>query len=311
MGSFRLAISLVALLGARAFAETDIEQADKLFAEGLALRDTNLQQSCDKFQQSLELNPQAIGTLLNVALCDEKFGRIASAVKRFSEARDRAKEGNLPEYLEEAQRHIDTLTPELPYVRIQFASLAPGTRVLLGERVVRDAELGGEIAVDPGELVVVVSAPGRVAYETKLMIGKREKKVIQVPALAAAVTVRRSSLRSIGLITAGTGAAAVATGVVLGLVARNRYRAQFESGACEEVDGQDVCSAEAQGKTESAITLGTTGTVVGVLGVAAIGVGAYLWLSAPREKSERNGRGVSVVPTLSPDGAGLTAVGRF
>ena len=304
-------MSLVALLGARAFAETDIEQADKLFAEGLALRDTNLQQSCDKFRQSLALNPQAIGTLLNVALCDETFGRIASAVERFSEARDRAKEGNLPEYLEEAQRHIDALTPELPYVSIRFADKAPGMRVLLGERVVSDAELGGEIAVDPGELVVVVSAPDRVAYETKLMIGKREKKVVDVPALAPAVTVRKSSRRAIGLITAGTGVAAVATGVVLGLVARNRYNDQFESGACEKVDGQDVCSPEAQGKTESAITLGTTGTVVGVIGIAAISVGAYLWLSAPKDRNERNERDVSLVPTLSPDAAGLTAVGRF
>jgi hypothetical protein len=298
----------VALLGAPAFAETDIEQADKLFAEGLALRDTNLQQSCDKFRQSFELNPQAIGTLMNVALCDERFGRIASAVAHFSEARDRAKEGNLPEYLAEAQKHIDALTPELPYVTIQFAEKAPGTRVLLGDRVVPDSELGGSIAVDPGELVVVVSAPGRVSYETKIVLGKREKKPIAVPALRKAVTVQKSSRRTIGLITAGTGAAAIATGVVLGLVARNKYRDAFDSGCQEVPDGQDVCSAEAQGETESAITIGTTGTVIGVIGIAAVGVGAYLWWTAP---SERNERKVSVVPTLSPDAAGLTAIGRF
>ena len=307
MGTLRTAIVLVALLGARASAETDIEQADKLFAEGLALRDTNLEQSCDKFRQSLAKNPQAIGTLLNVALCDEKLGRIASAVERFSEARDRAKEGNLPDYLEEAQRHIDALVPELPHVRIAFADKAPSTRVLIGDRVIPDDRLDDEIAVDPGELVIVVSAPGRVAYETKLMIGKRETKTIAVPALAKAVTVQ-SSRRTIGIITAASGGAALATGLVLGYISNSRYDAAFESGECMNVDGERLCSAEGKSKTDRALTLGTTGTVVSVIGGVAIGVGAYLWLFAPKERTERK---LSVVPTVSPESAGFTAIGRF
>ena len=308
MGTLRNAALVVALLGARAFAETDIEQADKLFAEGIALRDTNRQQSCDKFRQSLAKNPQAIGTLLNVALCDEQFGQIASAVKLFSEARDRAKEGNLPEYLAEAQKHIDALTPELPHVSIRFAEKPPGTRVLLGERIVSDAELGGEIAVDPGELTIVVSAPGRVSYETKMMINKREKKPIEVPALKKAVTVK-SARRTIGLITAATGAAALGTGIVLGLVARSNYNKLFDDGRCRRIpDEPSVCTPDAQPKAERALTIGTTGTVVGVIGAVALGVGAYLWLSAPRDPEERN---VSVTPMLTPESAGLAAVGRF
>ena len=310
MGTLRNAALVVALLGTHAFAQPDnIEQADKLFAEGLALRETNRQQSCDKFRQSLAKNPQAIGTLLNVALCDEQFGQIASAVKLFSEARDRAKEGNLPEYLAEAQKHIDLLTPELPYVTIKLAERPKGMRVLLNERVVSDAELAGEIAVDPGELTIVVSAEDRVSYQSKIMINKREKKPIEVPPLKNAVTVTKSSRRTIGIITAASGGAVGATALVLGLVARKQYNDLFEpGGGCTRVEGQDVCTPDAQPKSERARTIGTTATVLGVVGVAAIGVGAYLWLFAPKETEERK---ISVVPTLTPESAGLSAIGRF
>lgn len=295
----------IALLATHVLAETNIEEADRLFAEGVALRDTNLAQSCEKFNQSLAKNPQAIGTLMNVALCDRKLGRIASAVERFSEARDRAKEGNLEEYEDEAQKNINELTPDLPKVTIRFAEKLGGTRVLVNERVIPDDKIGGEIPVDPGELVIVVSAPGRVAYETKVIIAKRELKPIDVPVLKKAVTVTKSSRKTIGIITAASGGALVVTGVVLGLVARSKYNDNFPP-----CDGETkTCPPEVQPDVERARTIGQAGTVVGAVGIAAIGVGAYLWLSAPREReAERN---VTVVPTLTPESAGLTAVGRF
>jgi len=306
VGTLRNAILVVAVLGARAHADSKIEEADKLFAEGLALRDTNLKQSCEKFQASFEKNPQAIGTLMNVALCDEKFGKIASAVAKFSEAADRAREGNLPEYLEEADKHIKALTPDLAKVTVKFLTKAPsGTKVLVGEQVIAMSliEANKEIPVDPGELVIVVSAPGRLAYETKMMIGKKEVKSIEVPELKEGVTVK-SSRRTIGLITTISGGATIATAVVLGLVARSRYKSDDAIGAC--TDG--VCPAEAQTKVENARQLGTVGTVVGAIGLAATGVGLYLWLTAPKESNEPK---LTVLPTVGPDTAGLAAVGRF
>lgn len=308
MGTLRNAILVVAVLGARARADSNIEEADKLFAEGLALRDTNLKQSCEKFQASFEKNPQAIGTLMNVALCDEKFGKIASAVAKFNEAADRAREGNLPEYLEEADKHIKALTPDLAKVTVKFLTKkADGTKVLIGEQVIAMnlIEQNKEIPVDPGELVIVVSAPGRLAYETKMMIGKKEVKSIEVPELKHGVTVK-SSRRTIGLITTISGGATIATAVVIGLVARSRYNAEF--GDKPEQCKNGVCPAEAQTRVVNARQLGTVGTVVGAVGVVATGVGLYLWLTAPKESSDRR---VTVLPTIGPETAGLAAVGRF
>lgn len=312
MGTLRNALVVLSLLAVRAHADIDIKKADKLFEEGLALRETNLEQSCKKFRESLEWNPQAIGTLMNVALCDEKLGRIASAVVHFSEARDRAKEGNLPDYVAEAESRIAKLEPELPKVTIKFVGQRPeGTRVLLGDIVIPASkyESGQEVPVDPGELVIVVSAPGRLAYETKMMIGKKERKAIEVPELKKGVTVK-SSRKTIGIITTAAGGTFLVTGVVLGIVARGIYNDNVTEAHCNDnAMGEKICDPAQQSESERARTYGNVGTVVGAVGLAAAGVGLYLWLSAPNEPTEQ--RRVTVVPSFTSESAGLTAVGRF
>ena len=292
------------MLATRAHAEVDIKEADRLFALALSLRESNLEQSCKYFDESLEKNPNAIGTLMNVALCDEKLGKIASAHRRFSEARDRAKEGNLPEYIAEAESHIKTLEADLPHVTIKFLVPPPdGTRVLIGETVIPPSQYGNA-AVDPGELVIVVSAPGRLAYETRMIIAKKESKPIEVPELKKGVTVKGSSRKSIGIIVTAAGGAAIVTSQILGLYARSKYNTNHDKGC----DMNDVCSAEEQSQTEKARTVGNVGTVVGIVGVAAAGVGLYLWITAPKEPTEKR---LTFVPNVTPESAGLAAIGRF
>ena len=313
MGTLRNALIVVAVLSVRAHAD-NIQDADKLFAEGLALRDTNLEQSCEKFNKSLELNAQAIGTLMNVALCDEKLGHIASAVKHFSEAVARAKEGNLPEYEKEAQTHITALTPDLPYVEFKFVGWVPDTdtKVVMGDLVIKiepdKVEKGQKVAVDPGELDIVVSKDKFLPFRTKILIGKKETKSVDIPKLEKSVTVK-SSRKSIGKITTFTGLGFVAAGVVLGLVARHNYNKPFDDGKCSH--DTKVCDANFQGDTESAITLGWVGTFVGGAGIAAAGFGLYLWLTAPAEKNPEEQRSAHLVPTVTPETAGLSVVGSF
>ncbi len=299
----------VLLAGRPAAAEVDIGKADKLFAEGLALRESNLEQSCQRFEESLTYNPQAIGTLMNVALCDEKLGRIASAVVKFSEARDRAKEQQLADHLKASEEHLALLLPELPYLTIKFATAPiPETRVLIDDRFIPMDKIA-KLPVDPGERVIVVSAPGRLPYQTKILIAKREHKDIDVPELAESVTVK-SSRRTIGKITTASGLAAVVTGVAIGLYARGVYNDQIGPGKCMRIEGgEPQCPPENQTETERAITLGNVGTVVGVVGVAAVGVGLYLWLRSPKESAVEPT--LSVVPQLSPESTGVAAIGRF
>lgn len=300
-----LLVTALLTVGAPARADVDIPRADALFAEAQALKDTNLDAACTKFAESLSYNPQALGTLLNVALCDEKLGRVASAVRKYEEALDRAKEQNLPAYIAAAEEHLAPLRPLVPHLDIKFAEApAPGTSVRIDDQTI---PLDGSVkiaavALDPGIRKITVSAPNRVTYETTLYIEERESKQIVLPALATAVV--RSSRRTIGRITVVSGAAALTVGVGLGFWAKSRYDAQFEGDPppCNELK---QCLGDGQVEVERARQLGTIGTVVGAVGIGALVVGGYLWLTG-----ERSGP-IQVAPTISPDGGGVAAFGRF
>src|SRR5687768_12791848 len=71
----------------------DKPAAVKLFEEGRAeLQAGRPDAACKKFEQSIRKDPRAVGTLLNLALCNERQGKIASALALFVEAYDRATE---------------------------------------------------------------------------------------------------------------------------------------------------------------------------------------------------------------------------
>jgi type III secretion system FlhB-like substrate exporter len=287
-----------------------IEKADRLFAEGKALLGSNLVQACAKFDESLHENPAAIGTLLNVALCDEKLGRVASAVAKFSEARNRAKEQGLPEHVRAAEEHIAALTPSVPHLALTLTEPLPDMSILIDGTLVAPGALAS-VAVDPGERVIVVNASARLPYRTKIIVGKAEHKDVVIPALAKSIIIKSSRLR-IGQITTIVGGAALGTGLGLGLYARNLYHKQFDDGRCTHAEPDDLCSPQGQTQTNRARTLGNVGTVVGVAGVAVAGVGVYLWLRAPN--STPNGprdQRLTVVPEVSADGLGVVAAGRF
>lgn len=301
-------------LGPRAHADPvadpKIEKADQLFAEGKALLESNLLEACKKFDESLQENPAAIGTLLNVALCDEKLGKIATAVAKFSEARVRAKEQGLLEHLRAAEEHIAALTPSIPHLTIKLTEKLPETKILLDDNLLAlDAIVN--VPVDPGDRVIVVSAPARLPYRTTLVIGKGEHQDVVVPALARSVTIKSSQLL-IGQITTLVGAAAAGTGLGIGLYARHLYRQQFDDGRCTSDAMGGHCSAEGQKQTNRAHTLGNVGTVVGVASVLVAGGGAYFWFRSPKSTPTDTGdKKLTLVPQLSPDGLGVVALGRF
>ncbi|MEO8703475.1 MAG: hypothetical protein ABI867_25735 [Kofleriaceae bacterium] len=301
----RIAALLVLVAFVRqAHAEIDNDQADKLFKQAVELRDKDPAKACALFEQALGFNPQAIGTRLNVALCDERLGRIASAVEKFSEVADRARDQKLDEYLRVAEERLAVLTPDVPFLTITLVAPAPETTVVIDDRVIAADKLA-KLAVDPGDRVVVVSAPGRVAYRTTVRVLKRSTATLEIPALAPSVIVK-SSRRTVAVIAMATGGGLVLTGVVLGLVARGRYNSTLAN----DCDANKVCSAEGASDIESARTLGNVGTAITIVGLGTAVAGGVLWYLSPRPHTNLE-RGVSVLPQLAPGTAGIVAVGRF
>jgi tetratricopeptide (TPR) repeat protein len=296
-------------------AKTDnAAKAELMFEEGQKLKAENkLQEACAKFDEALALNPNAVGTILNVALCDEQAGKVASAAKLFAEARDRAREQNLDEHRKAAEDHYNKLEPRLPHLAIAFAEAPTAeTKLVIDDQIV-PISTASDIPIDPGSRKIVVTAPGRVAYETKIDIVEKEHKAVAIPKLGHPVTVKRTRTTVGKLLTFG-GAGLIATGVVIGLAARSSYNQPFNNDPSNKVycakataGMSAMCSGEGYAQTRDARTLGNVGTAVSIVGVAAAGVGMYLWLFAPSETSEK----LAIVPTIGPDQTGIAAIGRF
>lgn len=300
------ALALIALAVGPAMADIDNDKADAVFKEALALRDKDPVAACAKFEEALGYNPQAISTRLNVALCDEKLGRIASAVDKFTEVADRARVQNLTEYLNVAEEHLAKLTPELSFLTVTFVEPdVADMKVMIDDKVVPADKLA-KLPIDPGERVIVVTAPGRMPFRKKLVVMKQTKPELQIPRLE-----RGGSHTLIGKITVAAGGATAITGITLGIVARSRYNDAH--GRCQPdpmVAGHVLCSQADKQKVDKALTLGNVGTAVTLIGVAAAGVGGYLWWRGARRGHEQ--RGLAYLgPHVGADGAGLVAAGRF
>jgi hypothetical protein len=288
--------------------DPQIEKADQLFTEARALMSSNLSEACKKFDQSLQYNPAAIGTLLNVALCDEKLGHVASAVVKFTEARDRAREQGLPEHLRAAEDHLAALEPQVPHLAIRLTQQLPETKVLVDDHVVAPGALG-DIAIDPGEHVIVVSAPDRLPHRASLVIAPAERKAITIPALARSVTVT-SSWRRIGQIATITGGAAFGTSIGLAFYGLHLHNQQFPGHCTHLHGGIDACDSTGQSNNERARTYGNVATVVGGVGLAVAAAGAVVWYLAPRSFQSAD-TPPRVVLDVTGDHFGVVAIGQF
>lgn len=294
-------------------AREDHSKADRLFAEASKLKaEGDTARACAKYNEALSYNKTAIGTLLNVALCHEEAGRVATALELFTQARDLARENNRPEHLAAAEEHIAKNEAQVPHLAIAFAELLPNTKIVIDDKVFPITS-ASDIRIDPGVRHIVVTAPDCLPYDTSIEVKAQEHKAIAIPKLAAPTTVVNKGRVTIGKIVAFSGVGLVGTGIVLGLVANSRYDAQIGplgSGKNCVEGPTPKCNTEGFQKTSNALTLGKVGTVVGIAGGVAIGIGAYLWFFAPKNKVATE-REVSLVPTIGPDTAGITAIGSF
>lgn len=302
---------VIASIGiARADENADHEKADKIFEQAQELKQAGkTAEACAKYDEALRYNRNAVGTLLNVGLCHEEANRVASALNYFTQARDLAREHNLNEHRAAAEEHIAKIEPLVPHLSIAFAEILTATKLVIDDKVypITGAD---DIRVDPGTRHVVVTAPGRLPYETTVSIKAQERKTVDIPVLEPPVTVSRAR-RTIGKIVTFSGVALVGTGIGLGFKANSDYDNAIREHCPQVVDGKPQCDPQGYKGTSNALTLGTTGTVVGIAGGVAVAVGAYLWFFAPKEPTNQEQASVTFAPTVSSDGAGIAAVGRF
>jgi tetratricopeptide (TPR) repeat protein len=288
----------------KAVAAEDRAAAETLFYAGRGLmEDGRHAEACRKFEESYRLEP-APGTLLNLALCHEKEGRVASAWAEYRTAVLEARRMNRPDREQVASERVAALEPLLPKLVVEVPEEARIERLSVIRNGVRLAEgaWGEALPVDPGVVEVRAEAPGFIAWTGSVEIKLSEASRIAIPRLEpqpVVVTpepIRQqeapswSTRKTLAVATGGAGLAALATGAYFGVLALEGKRAS--DAACPAVNGELRCSdagASAMDEANSRAWVANIG--IGV-GVAAIAAAAYLFLSDRRE-SAVTGNGTS------------------
>ena len=302
-----LVLGLIAA-SATAYAD-DAKTADDKFEEASKLRDAGkTSEACALFDESLKLNPNAIGTILNVGRCAEEAGKVATAIRYFSDARDRAREQNLTPQLTAAEDHLAKLIPRQSHLAVAFAEPPPADAKLLVAGRVVDLAAANDIVVDPGETEVDVSAPGRVPFSKKVDVPEAKHASVTVPKLGFPVTTC-ASCRTIGKAGVIVGAAAFVFAVGYGGFYAHHEWNQADKSKCKGSGDSEICPSDTVTAINNARSAGNVGTAVGIAGIALAIGGAALWYFSP--PSHDNREHLAIVPMVSPTEAGLAAITRF
>jgi hypothetical protein len=313
----------------RNIAQTLFDAARKLMNAG------RVAEACSKFDESQRLDPST-GTLLNLAVCREKEGKLASAWEQFREAAASAKRDGQAERERYASQRASSLEPRLSRVTVTVSTDAdaPGLSVQVDGVAVQRAVWGTAIAVDGGSHTVAARANGRVPWQTSIDVApERDTKAVQVPPLVAETPTAPAPAPTIapppapapplavpddergltgtqigGLVMGGAGLAAVTVGAVFGVM----------TGAAVSRQKNDCASptncpnhAQALQDHDTVNTDSVVSTIAFAVGGAALAGGLVLFLSGGRSERGAEGSALVLRPTFDPRGAGLHFGGSF
>ena len=305
-------------------AKTLFDQGQKQMADG------NYAAACASFKASNEAVAR-VGTLLNLADCYEKAGKLASAWGAYFDAISLGRRQGHPEYEEFAQKKKDELEPKLlkmtivvpPDVRVD------GMTIKRDGVVVEPAAWGVPIAVDPGKHAIDVSAPHKLAFHSEATVDDQHKLVeVKVEKLAEApvawprgnqpqvvekVVVAPSPwtpLRIGGIVAGSAGVASIVVGSILGLVANDKYHNAL-SNECTNND-PNACSPLGVSDGAAAHDLAGVATGLFVGGLVAVAAGVTLFIvGAPSRPSGEGQTAMHFGVTPLPGGASASFEGTF
>ncbi len=281
-----------------------VAAADALFREGRRLFDSgDFTGSREKFAESNRLDPAA-GTLISLALSEQKLGMLASAWTHFKEAGDRLTEGD--DRLPLVAKQIRELDPQVPRLTIVLSQTpAAGVQIEVDGVQLAGASSGVALPIDPGKHRVVVKAAGHAPFVKEVSLVKADRQRVEVrltperagkqvsePAPPRLAPVGPPSPQAppaggtdpggdeeggqwLGWGLVGLGAVGLVTGAVTGILVLQKKNVVDDPAHCDaqlrcDQVGQDAAAA---GKTFSVISPVAFG-----VGALALGIGGYLLL---------------------------------
>jgi hypothetical protein len=287
-----MAMVALCLATAPAFGQpTDKAAAEALFKEGRAALETgDYTTACSKFTASLKLSG-ATGPLVNLAECEEKRGRVATALGLWKDAATRLA-GTTDERLARAQERITVLQTRAPRMVVKLPDDAPaGTTIRVDQETV-DRPPGQPMTVDPGIHEIVISAPGHESQTMTVALAERELKEITAgpgQKLATTVAVKSEPLprtapepepsnlkRTIGFVVGGLGVTGLVVGGVTGGIMLDKRGVVDDH--CDPETKR--CDPEGLEAADSGKSLATVNAIAFAAGVVGVGAGLFLILTS-------------------------------
>jgi len=186
LGALLLVVTLAPTARAAEPSASDKNLAQSLFEQGRALMDgKRYAEACPRFADSERLDPGG-GTVLNLALCYEKLGKLALAHSTYNEALSAAIAERRADRESFARERIAALGARLPRLTLRVDEATPGLDVRVDGTQVPASAWGLPMPVDPGRHTIEASAPGRAPYEAILTLGEGERRELPVAFAAEA-----------------------------------------------------------------------------------------------------------------------------
>jgi hypothetical protein len=292
LASVLLAATLLSPIAAHAQqpAAGDRTQAEALFNEGKKLqKEGKIAEACRKFEGSYRIDP-AGGTVLNLGLCHEKEGKIATAWGELKEALASAKKANRKDREKIARERIDAIEPRLPFMVVIPDKPIDGLTVTVDGGAIAGEAWGAQLPIDPGAHTVKATAPKHEAWEGPFEAVEGKKITVRIPSLSAAIVVAETAsasataaplvmvpkypwMRPSGIAIASVGIAAVVVGAVFGataLTASSKVKSECDAGLGCTPAGFDAVQSGRTSAMVADILLGAGG------GFAALGTVFFL-----------------------------------
>ena len=243
----------------------------------------------------------------NVALCQEKLGKLVAALGDYELAAADARTEKAEQVAEEVDSRLESLRARIPKITVQRGAGADTAIVSVDGVSLGDQVIGTPMPMDPGPHTVEATSPGFKPFRLSLRLAEQESQTVElvlepepVPLPNTPVAQLRDDGRSpvYGYVVGGIGVATLATsGVFFGLRAS-------KISSLEKVCPDLKCPSSAQ---QSDIDAGkrytTLANVALAVGVAAVAGGLVLVLTS----------GASSEPSvaLAPAAGGAQLIGKF
>ncbi len=316
-GSLAVTVALlIAPIRGSADPDDDKQRAAELFAEGRELASAHDDAgACAKFTAAITLDPDAVGTMLNLGLCSQALDKLTTALYWFRRAEEVADARHLAQSAQSARQYAATVVDLVPNV---FLEIVPkrGVRIELDGKAL-DPRDHIRIEIDPGDHVIDAKADGYQPYHLDFHMSSTERRTLSIalvaeprPELAAhtaLATEPPSHRRRAAVYVGSAGGAAIAAGMIVVVYAKHEYNECVADDVPLPRCTNSGLSGVAGANHYTAMARWVATPLVGG-GIATLGIATYLYFAGPEPVGARQTRWV---PLIDRDQIGIATLVSF